>query len=132
MDKKLIVLAVAGALAVPMVASADSSGVTLFGRLQAEYSSTKIDQASSTNPTAGAYRQQVISDNAGQSRWGLLITEDLGNGLSANGKIEFSIKTGTGVADTAREQWVGIASKSWGAFQFGRVQSPFKDFAGGL
>jgi GBP family porin len=128
MDKKLVVLAVASALAAPMVASADNTGVTLFGRLQAEYSSTRIDQASS----ASDYRQQVISDNAGQSRWGLLISEDLGNGLSANGKIEFSIKAGTGVADSAREQWVGIASKSWGALQFGRVQSPFKDFAGGL
>jgi len=127
MDKKLIVLAVAGVLAVPMAASADSSGVTLFGRVQAEYSSTRIDQASPAD-----YRQQVISDNAGQSRWGLLLNEDLGNGLSATGKIEFSIKVGTGVADSAREQWVGIASKSWGEARFGRVQSPFKDFAGGL
>ena len=129
MNKKLIALAIASALATPWAASAaDGTDVKLFGRVQAEYSSTKIDQASSTS----SYRQQAISDNAGQSRWGLDISEDLGNGLSAKGRIEFGIRAGTGVADNAREQWVGIASKSWGEFKFGRVQSPFKDFAGGL
>ncbi len=128
--KKLIAVAVAGALAAPLLASAaEGTDVKIFGRAQAEYSSTKIDQVS-TN--VGAYRQQVLSDNAGQSRWGLDISEDLGNGLSAKARVEFGLRTGTGVADNAREQWVGIASKSWGEFKFGRVQSPFKDFAGGL
>ena len=130
MNKKLIALAVASALVTPWAASAaDGTDVKLFGRVQAEYSSTKIDQASTNN---GAYRQQAISDNAGQSRWGLDISEDLGNGLSAKARVEFGIRVGTGVADNAREQWVGLASKSWGEFKFGRVQSPFKDFAGGL
>jgi len=131
MNKKLITLAVASALCAPMLASADGSGVTLFGRVGAEYGSTKIDQAGNANPTAGAYRQQIIGDNTGVSRWGLLITEDLGNGLKANGRIEFSFRTGNGTADSAREQWVGLSSKTWGEVQFGRVQSPFKDFAGG-
>ena len=127
MNKKLIALAVAGALAAPLVASAQGTGVTLFGRVGAEYSSTKIDQATS----ASDHRQEVIGDNAGVSRWGLMITEDLGNGLTANGKIEFAFRTGNGVTETAREQWVGLSSKTWGAVQFGRVHSVLKDFAGG-
>jgi GBP family porin len=127
MNKKLITLAVASALSAPLFAHADNSSVTLFGRVGAEYGSTKIDQAAGANN----YRQQVIGDNTGISRWGLLISEDLGNGLKANGRIEFAFRTGNGVTDSAREQWVGLSSKSWGDLQFGRIQSPFKDFAGG-
>lgn len=127
MNKKLIVLAVAGALSAPLLASAQGgTGVTLFGRVQAEYQSTEIDQAA-----ASEYRQETISDNAGQSRWGLQIKEELGNGLNAIAQIEFAFRTGNGTADAAREQWVGLSSNSWGSLKFGRVQSPFKDFAGG-
>ena len=126
MNKKLIALAVAAALGAPLVASAQGTGVTLFGRVGAEYGSTEIDQASATE-----YRQETIGDNTGVSRWGLAITEDLGNGLKANARIEFSFRTGNGTADSAREQWVGLSSKTWGEVQFGRVHSPFKDFAGG-
>lgn len=129
MNKKLIALAVAGALGAPLVASAaPGDGVTLFGRVGAEYGSTKIDQVS-TN--AGAYRQETIGDNTGVSRYGLRIVEDLGNGLKANAQIEFAFRTGTGVADFAREQWIGLSGQNWGALQFGRVNAPFKDFAGG-
>ena len=128
MNKKLIALAVASALGAPLVASAQGTGVTLFGRVGAEYSSTKIDQASNSTTS---HRQETIGDNSGVSRWGLLITEDLGNGLKANGRIEFAFRTGNGVIETAREQWVGLSSKTWGDVQFGRVQSVLKDFAGG-
>jgi len=124
MNKKLIALAVAGALGAPLVASAQGTGVTLFGRVGAEYSSTEVDSATS-------YRQETVGDNAGVSRWGLLIKEDLGNGLTANGRIEYFFRAGNGVADGAREQWVGLSSKTWGSVQFGRVQSVLKDFAGG-
>ena len=126
MNKKLIALAVAGALGVPMVASADKSSVTLFGRVAAEYGSTEVDQVGVNN-----FRQEVIADNTGTSRWGMLISEDLGNGLKANARIEFAFRTGNGVIETAREQWVGLSSKTWGEAQFGRVHAPFKDFAGG-
>ena len=128
MNKKLIALAVAGALGAPLVASAaPGDGVTLFGRVGVELGSIDIDQA----PGANDYRQESISDNAGASRWGLLITEDLGGGLKANARVEYGFRTGNGVADLAREQWVGLSNQYWGALQFGRVQSPFKDFAGG-
>ena len=128
MNKKLIALAVAGALGTPLVASAaPGDGVTLFGRVQAEFGSIDIDQA----PGANDYRQESISDNAGMSRWGLMIVEDLGGGLKANARVEYGFRTGNGVGDLAREQWVGLSNQYWGALQFGRVQSPFKDFAGG-
>jgi predicted porin len=123
MKKKLIALAVASALAAPVVASAQGTNVTIFGRAQAEYSLVDF----STQHSQGS-----INDNARSSRWGLHITEDLGNGLKANARLEFGLNTGAGSALTPREQWVGLSSNQWGDVKFGRVQSPFKDFAGGM
>ncbi len=123
MKKKLIALAVAGALAAPVVASAQGTNVTIFGRVQAEYSNTD----NGTHHSQGG-----ISDNARSSRWGLQITEDLGRGLKANARMEMGLNTGAGSASTPREQWVGLSSNNWGDAKFGRVQSPFKDFAGGM
>lgn len=122
MKKKLIALGVAGALAAPLVATAQGTHVTIFGRLQAEYSTVHINNN-------GA--QTGILDDAAQSRWGLQVAEDLGMGLRAMGRVEFSFNPGSGRSDSAREQWVGLGSDQWGELKFGRVQSPFKDFAGG-
>ncbi len=133
MNKKLIALAVAGALGAPLVASAaPGDGVTLFGRVGVEFGSIDIDQVSTVPAsTSNDYRQESISDNAGMSRWGLLIVEDLGGGLKANARVEYGFRTGNGNIDSVREQWVGLSHAGWGALQFGRVQSPFKDFVGG-
>jgi predicted porin len=123
MKKKLIALAVAGALAAPVVASAQGTNVTIFGRVQAEYSLVDF---------AGQPSQGALQDNSRSSRWGLHITEDLGNGLKANARLEMGLNAGSGSATTPREQWVGLSSNQWGDVKFGRVQSPFKDFAGGM
>lgn len=126
MNKQLMVLAVTSTLAVPLAASAADSTVTIFGRVQASYDSVEIDQAGVDNR-----RQKAVTDNYGQSRWGMKIKEDLGGGLNAIAQVEFGFRPGTGTAEAAREQWVGLSSKSWGSAKFGRVQSPLKDFAGG-
>lgn len=123
MKKKLIALAVAGALAAPVVASAQGTNVTIFGRVQAEYSG--VDNGNTPY-------QAGISDNARSSRWGLQISEDLGRGLRAVARLEQSLNTGSGAATSAREQWVGLSGNNFGEVKFGRVQSPFKDFAGGM
>ena len=123
MKKKLIALAVAGALAAPVVASAQATNVTMFGRVQAEYSLVDFANQSS---------QGALQDNSRSSRWGLHITEDLGNGFKANARMEMGLNAGAGSATTPREQWVGLSSNQWGDVKFGRVQSPFKDFAGGM
>jgi predicted porin len=123
MNKKLIALAVAGALAAPVIASAQGTNVTIFGRVQQEYSG--VDNGTS------AY-QGGLNDNARASRWGLQISEDLGRGLKAIARLEQGVNTGSGTPQNAREQWVGLSSAQWGDVKFGRVQSPFKDFAGGM
>ena len=127
MKQTFIYLSLASVFGLPLTASADSASVKIFGRVQTEYSSTKIDQAAS----ASSFRQESLGDNTGHSRWGLDISEDLGNGLNAKARIEYGFSTGAGVADFAREQWVGLAGKSWGELKFGRFESPLKNFAGG-
>ena len=125
MKKKLISLAVAGALAAPMAALADGTNVTLFGSVQSEYSTVNID-----NISGGA--QSDIGDDAGRSRFGMQITEHLGGGLKAKAHIGYGLNTGSGDIGFARERWVGLANDHWGEVKLGRVQSPFKDFAGGM
>ncbi|MCE7915688.1 MAG: porin [Nitrosomonas sp. PRO4] len=123
MKKKLISLAVAGALAAPMVASAQGTNVTIFGSVQAEYATVNYDKQSS---------QALIGDDTGRSRFGAHITEQLGGGLKAKARVEYGFNTGSGNLGVARERWVGLANDNWGELKFGRIQSPFKDFAGGM
>ena len=130
MNKKLIALAVAGALAAPVIASAQGTNVTIFGRVQQEYSG--VATGNNGGSTGDPAYQGGLNDNARSSRWGLQITEDLGRGLKAIARLEQGLNTGSGTASTPREQWVGLSSAQWGDVKFGRVQSPFKDFAGGM
>ncbi len=123
MKKKLISLAVASTLAVPMVASAQGTNVTIFGSVQAEYATVNKDGQSS---------QALIGDDTGRSRFGAHITEQLGGGLKAKARVEYGFNTGSGALGVARERWVGLANDNWGELKFGRIQSPFKDFAGGM
>lgn len=60
------------------------------------------------------------------------VTEELGGGLKAKAHIEYGLNMGSGNIGIARERWVGLANDGWGEVKFGRVQSPFKDFAGGM
>lgn len=123
MKKKLISLAVASALATPLAVSAQGTNVTLFGSAQAEYNTVDIDGLSS---------QSNVGDDAGRSRWGMHVTEQLGGGLRAMAHIEYGLNMGSGNIGIARERWVGLGNDAWGEVKFGRVQSPFKDFAGGM
>ncbi len=123
MKKKLISLAVAGVLAAPVAVLAQGTNVTIFGSVQAEYSTVDIEGQSS---------EAHVGDDTGRSRWGLHVVENLGGGLKAKAHIEYGLNTGNGNIGIARERWVALANDGWGEVKFGRVQSPFKDFAGGM
>ena len=107
MNKKLMVAAVAGALAIPAVASAQS--VTLYGtidtglRNQSKVIETPTTDGSVSSMTDGLYRT---------NRWGMNGSEDLGGGLKANFKLEGQYSSDTGLApgNFARGAWVGLSS----------------------
>lgn len=124
MNKKYLPLAVGTALAMGSLAA--HADVKLFGRVQTEYSGVKID-STSLNPNS--YTQSDIGDNGVMSRWGLQISEPLGNGLKAIAHIEYYVQPGTGIGPLNRSQWVGLAGP-WGAFVAGRTQAPTKLYGG--
>ena len=73
MNKKLIALAVAGALAAPVIASAQGTNVTIFGRVQQEYSG--VATGNNGGSTGDQSYQGGLNDNARSSRWGLQIRQ---------------------------------------------------------
>ena len=117
MNKKLIVLAVSGALCAPIVAQADDSGPTLYGRLNVGIG--YIDDDAADDATLDV---QDIS-----SRFGIRGEEDLGNGLAAVYRYEFRVRGDRGQIRSDPEQrlsYVGLKGgfgqislgSQWGAF----------------
>ncbi len=78
MNKKLMAMAVAGALATPMAAVAQTSTVQIYGLINAEYG-----WVNQPDNAAGLGRSNVDALNSGASRIGFRGEEQLGGGLSA-------------------------------------------------
>jgi predicted porin len=135
MNKKLLAMAVSAAMFAPVAAQAD---VTVYGRVQVEYSVEDLD-------CTGCDSVQAVDDNGGQSRIGIKFSEKLGDGLTAFGKAEFRIdpadNSSGGTNGTAsngavsgalgqRDAHVGLKS-SWGSIAAGSFNAPYKT-AGGV
>ena len=106
MQKKLLTVAVAGALALPAVALAQ---VTVFGTIDGS-----IRSQSKVNLAAGG-TGSVLTENSGlrtTDRIGFRGSEDLGGGLMANFWMESAHASDTGATtlNTARKSVVGLSS----------------------
>lgn len=128
MNKKLMAVAVAGALAAPAVAFAQASNVTIYGR-----ANLGIDNYEAKGATAGGASdwkgRTRVYDNG--SRLGVSGTEDLGGGLKALFLIENGIAidtgNGNGQSGTANSS-VGLGARlgyvaltgGWGTFGLGK------------
>jgi len=129
MQKKLIVLAVAAAFSAP--AFADSSHVTVYGKIDMAYSSTS--NGTSAAGLAGSTNGQVSSQ---VSKLGIKGSEDLGGGLTAIWKIEQQIDldnsskngNGSGAKNSfaTRNTYLGLKSKAMGTVLLGRHDTPYK------
>ena len=137
MKKKLLAIAVAGALAAPLAAFAQTS-VTIYGR-----ANLSLDTWKATGATAGSAsdfnRRNRVVDSG--SRLGFRGTEDLGGGMRAYFVMEAGVNMDTGGATgqsggvnastgslATRDSFVGLAG-NWGEVSWGR-QSMF--WANGL
>jgi len=85
----MAVLAVAGVLALPMIAHAQTANVTLYGRVNLDYEIVNGRQADGSNPKVNR-----LSSNS--SRFGLRGVELLGGGLSAIFQVESSVVADAG------------------------------------
>lgn len=114
MQKKLLTMAVAGALAAPVAAFAQ---VTLYGSID-----TGIRQQSKVITATGTdSKMSVDSQLKKTNRWGLKGSDDLGGGLMANFVLEggYQSDTGAGPLDFARRALVGL-SKGGNSVDLGR------------
>src|SRR4029450_14027717 len=93
MNKKLVAVAVAGVLAAPLAAQAQTANVTLYGRLTLTMHAVKGDAVDPNLPaTASAQNRTIYRVNSNSSRLGVRGSEALGGGLSAIFQIESSIQ----------------------------------------
>ena len=122
MNKKLLAVAVAAALAAPGVAMAQASSVTISGifKVGLEYLNYATVPVNTRLNTA----QARVVDNS--SRILFNVTEALGNDLSAVAQLDVRFapdQAGTAPASNpigSGNTWVGLNSKSWGRVTMGR------------
>ncbi len=120
MKKKIIVAAIAAAVAAPMAVSADA---TVYGVVN----------------VATQYMDRSGGDSWGLedqiSRLGIKGSEDLGGGLKAIYQMEFGVNVGDGFGKgsfwSQRNSFVGLAG-GWGTFLAGKHDTPFKISSGKL
>jgi len=118
MKKKLMAVAVAGALAAPALAVAQTSTVQIYGRITYEYGI--IDQGNNQHDADYA-------DSPGGSAIGFRGEEKLGGGLSAWFQCESSadVRALDQTGFCTRNSAVGFKG-GWGNLHFGRWDTPMK------
>jgi predicted porin len=118
MQKKLLAVAVAGALALPGAASAASS-VTITGFFKMSYAYLKTGDRGTGFPNSGGHASEDrVQDES--SRIIFRVVEDLGGGLQAIGQVDWRVTLDAGADGTNGANWVGLRSKSWGDLTVGR------------
>ena len=113
--RKNIIIAVAS-LAISTMALAQSS-VTLYGTIEQTLETTTRDTVGKKNTNM----------DSGDSKIGVKVNEDLGNGLNAFGVIEFDVKAeGNSPWSNDGQTYLGLASSDYGTIKMGQ----FKTFTG--
>jgi predicted porin len=115
MQKKLLAVAVAGAMFSPLAMA--QSSVTISGVFKVGIDSYKISNPAATRGNTGETR---ITDNSSRLIFG--ITEDLGGGLSGIAQLDARPQlddAGGNFAETGNS-WVGLRSSTLGTITLGR------------
>ena len=105
-------MAVAGALAAPVAAFAQSS-VTISGIFKGSFESIKFGNSGLANNSSTG-----VEDDS--SRILFNVTEDLGGGLQAIGQYDFRNSLDMGALAGTGNNHIGLRSKSWGRIFMGR------------
>lgn len=105
--KSLFALA---ALALATAGASAQTSVSLYGIIDAALRS----ESTVTRGTSGASQKQLAPGGMSQSRLGVNIAEDLGDGWRAVGNFEHRLMSDTGAASSAsdfwRQAWVGLVT----------------------
>ena len=128
MNKKLVAVAVAGLLAAPLAAQAQTANVTLYGRLNLTMEAVNGQAVDPNLPASAAPVNRTLwRVNSNSSRLGVRGSESLGGGLSAIFQIESSVNADiSGGVLASRETFVGLQG-TWGTFKMGYFLAPYDD-----
>jgi predicted porin len=123
-NKKLIALAVAGAVYAPGVMAQAANPITLYGRAWVMAESVKADGGASTAvPIANRARVSDVN-----SLFGIRGTEDIGGGVKAFFQLETAFRLDQNTTNfAARNSGVGIQA-NWGSLLMGRWDTPYKTY----
>lgn len=104
----------AGLLVAPFTLAMAQSSVSLYGIVDAAVRHTTNE---GTAANSNVSQTQMIGGGMSQSRWGINVTEDMGDGLKAIANLEnrFTTDNGTQVGGLFQQSWVGLQGG------FGRV-----------
>ena len=144
MKTKVLAIALAGIAGAPMLASAQSASVTLYGRLYPEINFARMTGPTApgsgvstlTGPPTGESFGTITKLDASNSRFGLRGSEYFGNGWAAFFQVEqrVLIDTGnpgnTGIA--SRDTYAGLQSADWGLVRLGNMDTVYKNLGDSL
>ena len=119
MNKKLIVLSIAAAMAGPLAAQA---AVEVYGEARASLDFVNNNDNNSAN------KDSTVSLTSNHSRLGFKGDEDLGNGLTALWQIEQDVEFDTGAAfdsHHARDTFIGLGG-GFGTVLAGHLSTPYR------
>ena len=120
MQKKLIVVALAAAIDLPMPVLAYNANVTIYG-----VANLSFDMANNGN-TAAAQGTGTNKVSSSASRIGFKGDEDTGGGLGAVWQIERAGIDNAGATFASRNSFAGLESEPWGQLVLGRHDTPYK------
>jgi predicted porin len=152
MNKKLVVLAVAGAFASPLAVQAQTANVTLYGRANIDLEFVNgntcnngitggaatgggthlvaCSHAATAAPADQISNPTVARVSSNSSRFGMRGTESLGGGLNAIFQVEQNVSWDSGNASSSgiasRETFAGLQG-SWGKVTMGKFLMPQDD-----
>jgi predicted porin len=134
MNKKLVAVAVAGLLAAPLAAQAQTANVTLYGRLNMSLEAVKAESVDTNitcnliaNPNCNVANRTLYRVTSNSSRLGVRGSESLGGGLSAIFQIESAVQADiTGGVLGSRDTFAGLQG-TWGTVKVGYFLAPYDD-----
>jgi predicted porin len=115
MQKKLLAVAVAGALVSPLAMA--QSAVTISGAFKMSIDNYRLGNIAAANARANSSETRV-TDNSSAIHFN--VTEDMGGGLAAIGKLDVRFAPDTGALAGSGNTWVGVRSNNLGSLTFGR------------
>ena len=136
MKKSLIALAVLGSFA---GAASAANTVTLWGKVDTAYQAGKVKTTTggviggvSVPATSTSGSSKVRMSNDPESRIGIKVSEDLGNGLSAFVRLEGAMTSDVGTdVGFGRESVIGLKG-NFGSVYFGRSVNPVDNITIGV